>query len=98
MWASRCCSCLCSEADAFVAANRLVLARRRSCVPVLGPMMDLKLYIMYARFARADRGHHRIGGRPVFWLTLAVNYLEPQIKRINLEFWNRPATAVQQVK
>ncbi len=45
--------CLCSEADAFVAANlpiepSLALAAKLAFL-VLGPMMDLKLYVMYTR-------------------------------------------------
>jgi len=42
--------CLCSEADAFVAASftKLVPAAKVSFL-VLGPMMDFKLYFMYTR-------------------------------------------------
>ncbi len=42
--------CLCSEADAFVAASftKLVPAAKLSFL-VLGPMLDLKLYFMYTR-------------------------------------------------
>jgi uncharacterized membrane protein YraQ (UPF0718 family) len=45
--------CLCSEADAFVAASftKLVPAAKLSFL-VLGPMMDLKLYFMYTRVFR----------------------------------------------
>jgi uncharacterized membrane protein YraQ (UPF0718 family) len=42
--------CLCSEADAFVAASftKLVPAAKVAFL-VLGPMMDFKLYFMYTR-------------------------------------------------
>lgn len=45
--------CLCSEADAFVAASftKLVPAAKLAFL-VLGPMMDLKLYFMYTRVFR----------------------------------------------
>src|SRR5262249_35007368 len=45
--------CLCSEADAFVAASftKLVPAAKVSFL-VLGPMLDLKLYFMYTRVFR----------------------------------------------
>jgi uncharacterized membrane protein YraQ (UPF0718 family) len=45
--------CLCSEADAFVAASftKLVPAAKLSFL-VLGPMLDLKLYLMYTRVFR----------------------------------------------
>jgi uncharacterized protein len=45
--------CLCSEADAFVAASftKLAPAAKLSFL-VLGPMMDIKLYMMYTRVFR----------------------------------------------
>lgn len=45
--------CLCSEADAFVAANftTLVPAPKLAFL-VLGPMVDLKLFLMYSRVFR----------------------------------------------
>jgi uncharacterized protein len=45
--------CLCSEADAFVAASftKLVPAAKLSFL-VLGPMFDIKLYMMYTRVFR----------------------------------------------
>ena len=47
--------CLCSEADAFVAANFPVYWPPASKLAflVLGPMLDLKLYMMYTRVFRA---------------------------------------------
>ena len=47
--------CLCSEADAFVAASYRGLApSAKLAFLTLGPMLDLKLYFMYTRvFARA---------------------------------------------
>jgi uncharacterized protein len=46
--------CLCSEADAFVAANFPAVFPPASKLAflVLGPMMDLKLYMMYTRVFR----------------------------------------------
>jgi uncharacterized membrane protein YraQ (UPF0718 family) len=47
--------CLCSEADAFVAANFSLLLPPSSKLAflVLGPMLDLKLYLLYTRIFRA---------------------------------------------
>jgi uncharacterized membrane protein YraQ (UPF0718 family) len=45
--------CLCSEADAFVAANiGTVPPAARLAFLVLGPMLDFKLYLMYTRVFR----------------------------------------------
>jgi uncharacterized membrane protein YraQ (UPF0718 family) len=46
--------CLCSEADAFVAANFPAIFPPASKLAflVLGPMMDIKLYLMYTRVFR----------------------------------------------
>jgi hypothetical protein len=46
--------CLCSEADAFVAANFPAYwpAASKLSFLVLGPMLDLKLYLMYTRVFR----------------------------------------------
>ena len=46
--------CLCSEADAFVAANFQLFWPPASKLAflVLGPMLDLKLYMMYTRVFR----------------------------------------------
>jgi uncharacterized membrane protein YraQ (UPF0718 family) len=46
--------CLCSEADAFVAANFPVYwpAASKLSFLVLGPMLDIKLYLMYTRVFR----------------------------------------------
>ena len=42
--------CLCSEADAFVAASFVTLRpAAKAAFLVLGPMLDLKLYMMYTR-------------------------------------------------
>ena len=45
--------CLCSEADAFVAASftKMIPAAKLSFL-VLGPMLDFKLYFMYTRVFR----------------------------------------------
>jgi uncharacterized membrane protein YraQ (UPF0718 family) len=46
--------CLCSEADAFVAANMpMVPLAGKLGFLVLGPMLDIKLYLMYTRVFRA---------------------------------------------
>jgi hypothetical protein len=45
--------CLCSEADAFVAASfRTLPAASKLGFLVLGPMLDFKLYFMYTRVFR----------------------------------------------
>jgi uncharacterized membrane protein YraQ (UPF0718 family) len=44
--------CLCSEADAFVAANFPVPVAAKLSFLVLGPMLDFKLYLMYTRVFR----------------------------------------------
>jgi uncharacterized membrane protein YraQ (UPF0718 family) len=46
--------CLCSEADAFVAANFDVIwpPASKMAFLVLGPMLDIKLYLMYTRVFR----------------------------------------------
>ena len=45
--------CLCSEADAFVAASFVTLRpSAKVAFLVLGPMLDLKLYMMYTRVFR----------------------------------------------
>jgi uncharacterized membrane protein YraQ (UPF0718 family) len=45
--------CLCSEADAFVAASfRLLPPAPKLAFLVLGPMLDFKLYMMYTRVFR----------------------------------------------
>ena len=46
--------CLCSEADAFVAANFPAIWPPASKIAflVLGPMLDFKLYLMYTRVFR----------------------------------------------
>lgn len=45
--------CLCSEADAFVAASFVTLRpSAKLAFLVLGPMMDIKLYAMYTRIFR----------------------------------------------
>ena len=42
--------CLCSEADAFIAASFVALApSAKAAFLVLGPMLDMKLFLMYTR-------------------------------------------------
>lgn len=97
--------CLCSEADAFVAANFAPFWPPASKLAflVLGPMMDLKLYIMYTRVFRPKLIAAIITSVAVqvFLLSMVVNTFEPQIRQVNLEFWKpRPASeaGVNQVK
>jgi hypothetical protein len=45
--------CICSEADAFVAASfRMLPPASKLAFLVLGPMLDMKLYLMYTRVFR----------------------------------------------
>src|SRR5262249_52858759 len=45
--------CLCSEADAFVAASFITMQpAAKVAFLVLGPMLDFKLYLMYTRVFR----------------------------------------------
>src|SRR5262249_19070403 len=45
--------CICSEADAFVAASfRTLPSAAKLAFLTLGPMLDLKLYMMYTRIFR----------------------------------------------
>jgi uncharacterized membrane protein YraQ (UPF0718 family) len=72
--------CLCSEADAFVAANFIGPwpAAAKLAFLVLGPMMDLKLYMMYTRVFRPRLIWIIITAVAVqvFVYTLAVHYLQ----------------------
>jgi uncharacterized membrane protein YraQ (UPF0718 family) len=55
--------CLCSEADAFVVANMIPIPLGgKIAFLVLGPMLDLKLYMMYTRVFRA----------PLIWTIIPV--------------------------
>lgn len=71
--------CLCSEADAFVAANFPLFWPPASKLAflVLGPMMDLKLYLMYTRVFRPRLIWAiilAVAGQ-VFLFTLIIHYL-----------------------
>lgn len=70
--------CLCSEADAFVAANFAAYWPPASKLAflVLGPMLDMKLYLMYTRVFRPRLIFTIIGCvcSQVFLYTLAVHY------------------------
>ncbi len=75
--------CLCSEADAFVAANFPAFwppASKLSFL-VLGPMFDLKLYLMYTRVFRPKLIVTIVGSVvvQVFLLCLAAHYYEADI-------------------
>jgi len=70
--------CLCSEADAFVAASFAGLnASAKLAFLVLGPMLDFKLYMMYLRVYKPRLIWTIIGSVvvQVFLYTLAFNYL-----------------------
>jgi uncharacterized membrane protein YraQ (UPF0718 family) len=71
--------CLCSEADAFVAANFPIYWAPASKLAflVLGPMLDLKLYLMYTRVFRAKLIFTIITAVvvQVFVYTLIVHYV-----------------------
>ena len=75
--------CLCSEADAFVAANFPVYWPPASKLAflVLGPMLDVKLYLMYTRVFRPRLIFTIIGAvvGQVFLYTLCVHYALPLI-------------------
>ena len=71
--------CLCSEADAFVAANFPIYWPPASKLAflVLGPMLDLKLYLMYTRVFRPRLIFTIIAAVvvQVFVYTLIVHYV-----------------------
>lgn len=75
--------CLCSEADAFVAANFAAYWPPASKLAflVLGPMLDMKLYLMYTRVFRPRLIFTIIGCvvSQVFLYTLAVHYIWPLV-------------------
>ena len=73
--------CLCSEADAFVAANlpipvELALSSKLAFL-LLGPMLDIKLYFMYTRVFKLRLIWTIIGSvfALVFLFCVAVHYL-----------------------
>lgn len=70
--------CLCSEADAFVAANiASVPPAAKLAFLVLGPMLDFKLYMMYTRVFRPRLIWTIISSVviQVFIYTMIVNYV-----------------------
>jgi uncharacterized membrane protein YraQ (UPF0718 family) len=73
--------CLCSEADAFVAANFPLFWPPASKLAflVLGPMLDLKLYLMYTRVFRPRLIFTIIASVviQVFVYTMLVHYFVP---------------------
>ncbi len=76
--------CLCSEADAFVVANMIPipLGGKLSFL-VLGPMMDIKLYLMYTRVFRTRLIWTIIPVvvASVFILSIIGHYLGPLLVR-----------------
>ncbi len=77
--------CLCSEADAFVAANmvKVPLAGKVSFL-VLGPMFDLKLLFMYTRVfkARLIVTVVVLLWTIIFTLSVATHYLEEAARKM----------------
>lgn len=75
--------CLCSEADAFVAANFPAFWPPASKLAflVLGPMLDLKLYLMYTRVFRTRLIFTIISSvvAQVFVYTMLIHYLTPTV-------------------
>ncbi|MFO0865118.1 MAG: permease [Gemmataceae bacterium] len=75
--------CLCSEADAFVAANFPMywLPASKLAFLVLGPMLDLKLYVMYTRVYRPKLIFTIITAVAVqiFLYSLVIHQFEPAI-------------------
>jgi uncharacterized membrane protein YraQ (UPF0718 family) len=70
--------CLCSEADAFVAASYTMLRpSAKIAFLVLGPMLDFKLYFMYTRVFRPRLIFTIFGSViiQVFLYSVAVHYL-----------------------
>lgn len=81
--------CLCSEADAFVAANLIAIPLGgKLAFLVLGPMLDLKLYLMYTRVFRPRLIWTIIGSvvLTVGLLTLATHYLDPMVRNLVSSF------------
>jgi uncharacterized membrane protein YraQ (UPF0718 family) len=76
--------CLCSEADAFVAANFSAAWPPASKLAflVLGPMLDLKLYMMYTRVFRTRLILWIISSVviQVFVYTMLLHYLTPVVR------------------
>lgn len=91
--------CLCSEADAFVAANFAAYWPPASKLAflVLGPMLDLKLVLMYTRVFRPKLIVTIITAVviQVFVLSMAAHYFEPQISAFDLraKVTGSPATS-----
>jgi uncharacterized membrane protein YraQ (UPF0718 family) len=84
--------CLCSEADAFVGANliKIPLAGKLAFL-VLGPMLDLKLYLMYTRVFRHKLIWTIIPAVVVLVLVLSLtaHYLSPLV----MDFIRQPASS-----
>jgi uncharacterized membrane protein YraQ (UPF0718 family) len=82
--------CLCSEADAFVAANfpGYWPASSKLAFLVLGPMLDLKLVLMYTRVFRPRLIYTIVSAVviQVFLLTLAVHYVGGTVAEQAQEF------------
>ncbi|MCS7167485.1 MAG: permease [Gemmatales bacterium] len=75
--------CLCSEADAFVAANLIAIPfGGKLAFLVLGPMLDLKLYMMYTRVFRPRLIWTIIGSVAITvgLLALSAHYLDAFVR------------------
>ena len=90
--------CLCSEADAFVAANFPAYwpAASKLAFLVLGPMLDLKLALMYTRVFRPRLIYTIIAAVviQVFLYTLLVHYGWDEFVRRLQELQGRPPGSV----
>ena len=77
--------CLCSEADAFVAATFTTLhPSAKIAFLVLGPMLDFKLFMMFTRVFRARLIRTIVLCLivQVFVYSMAVHYFWPQIQKV----------------
>lgn len=75
--------CLCSEADAFLAASfKAMSVSAKLAFLVFGPMLDIKLLLMYTRVFRPKLIAVIVGcvATQVFAYTLAVHHLLPPVE------------------
>jgi uncharacterized membrane protein YraQ (UPF0718 family) len=92
--------CLCSEADAFVAANFAAYWPPASKLAflVLGPMLDMKLYLMYTRVFRTRLIFTIIATVvvQVFLYTLVVHYVSGETGKAPQGLETKPAVVKKQ--
>jgi uncharacterized membrane protein YraQ (UPF0718 family) len=90
--------CLCSEADAFVAANAIGMpASAKLAFLVLGPMLDLKLFMMYTRVFRMRLIWTIIVSVVIqtFLLSMAAHYVAGYLGYEKFTTGKPPATVVK---